>query len=399
MTLSLLLLSLAPPVALAEGNGAGEVKALQYHWTRPARAVNNGQNKPSDTVKINPAPYPKECGTCHSTKYKEWSTSLHSRSVGPGLLAQLSPIESPGFATSCYRCHAPLLEQSEAVKEEDGYGINPAFDKKLQTTGISCAACHLRESVVYGPEGPSAIETTEAGHHTEQKSFFSSAEFCAACHQLDAGYELNGRVLTNTYNEWKESRYADSGVTCQMCHMPSRRHLWQGIHYPEMVLSGLDIKANYNNKSKNKRVEALLTITNTGVGHMFPTYVTPSVTVTGFLLDQKGNIIEASRSTVTIGRRIALDLSEELFDTRIAPDEKFEFAYSPPPALRAAELVFEVVVKPDEFYNRFFASILNGMEKGRPEEQSSSVKMYKEAYRATLTSEYLLYRKAFQLID
>ena len=377
----------------------GHANTVQYHWARPARAINNGAEIPL-------VPYPKACSACHRAKYREWSTSLHSKSVGPGLLAQLLPTEYPGFATSCYRCHAPLIEQSEIIEGEDGFGINPVFDKRLQSTGVSCAGCHMRGSVIYGPKGPVAKKGTKTGHNTGKSELFKSAEFCAACHQLDGGYELNGRVLTNTYNEWKASKYADSGVTCQVCHMPGRRHLWQGIHYPEMVRSGLKIEAFNNHTGSREETTGNLTITNTGVGHMFPTYVTPSVTVSGFLTDKNGTVIEASVSTAVIGRRITLDLSQELFDTRIAPDENFEFLYSTPNTPLATELVFEVRVAPDEFYNRFFASMLEGFEEsegpegvenGREVEQPESIKMFKEAYRATSASEYLLYRKSFTL--
>ena len=35
------------------------------------------------------------------------------------------------------------------------------------------------------------------------------------------------------------SRHAREGRACQACHMPERRHLWRGIHDPEMVKRAL----------------------------------------------------------------------------------------------------------------------------------------------------------------
>jgi hypothetical protein len=309
------------------------------------------------------------------------------------------PDEAPGFATSCYKCHAPLIEQSEVIRTKAGYAINPAFDPVLQNTGVSCAACHLRDSIIYGPTGPTNLEATEGGHYTVKAPLFSSSEFCAACHQLDGGYELNGTVLTNTYNEWKQSKYAKSGITCQKCHMPGGRHLWRGIHDPEMVLSGVDIAAAYEPNAANGSLSAKLTITNTGVGHMFPTYVTPTVTVMAFLKNDRGNIIEGSRRSATIGRMIALDLSAELFDTRIAPEQSFDLLYSIPDSIEtteAKELLFEITVAPDEFYSRFFASMIeNSTHRAGTEKHE----MLRKAYRATVASEYLLYRKVFTLRD
>jgi len=373
---ALLLFSLAPtPV------GAKSPEETLAHWDRPARAIGA---EPAGNIKTGPRPYPKDCAACHPAKEADWSGSLHSRSTGPGLMAQLAPHpnEAPGFATACYRCHAPLIEQSEVIETETGFAINPAFDPVLQSTGVSCAACHLRGSVIYGPRKPTNIEADVRGHATAKSALFSSSEFCAACHQLDGGYELNGTVLTNTYNEWKRSRYATSGITCQKCHMPGKRHLWRGIHDPEMVLSGVDIAATYEGNAEDGSLSAKLTITNTGVGHMFPTYVTPSVTVTAFLKDNGGNIIEGSSKSRTIGRSIALDLSEELFDTRIAPDGSFELLYSVDRNIdttEAKELLFEVTVAPDEFYSRFFASMI---ENSTPQAGAKKYEMLKEAYKA-----------------
>ena len=71
-----------------------------------------------------------------------------------------------------------------------------------------------------------------------------SSEFCQSCHQFAPdGLALNGKLLENTYAEWKASRFAREGVQCQDCHMPDRRHLWRGIHDPAMVRSGLTIVA------------------------------------------------------------------------------------------------------------------------------------------------------------
>ncbi|MBI3628436.1 MAG: cytochrome c554 and C-prime, partial [Candidatus Rokubacteria bacterium] len=71
---------------------------------------------------------------------------------------------------------------------------------------------------------------------------FLRSEFCASCHQFGAdGFALNGKLLENTYEEWRASPAARAGRQCQDCHMPDRRHLWRGIHDPDMVKSGVEI--------------------------------------------------------------------------------------------------------------------------------------------------------------
>jgi len=42
---------------------------------------------------------------------------------------------------------------------------------------------------------------------------FLSSEFCQSCHQFAPdGLALNGKLLENTYAEWKASRFAPEGV-------------------------------------------------------------------------------------------------------------------------------------------------------------------------------------------
>jgi hypothetical protein len=314
------------------------------------------------------------------------------------LAVQLDPPNEPGFAMSCYYCHAPLAEQSEAAVD-GGHGVpgggeyirNPEFDKRLQGSGVNCGVCHLREGVIYGPapldSGGGRGSATSGGlrHASVQKDFFSDAGFCAACHQMDAGFKLNGKVLMNTYREWSQSKYARENVACQSCHMPGRRHLFRGIHDPEMVRGGVKIEAE-----KGVGIKARLRITNSAVGHMFPTYVTPSVVVSGFLTDAEGARIQETVKEAVIARRVTLDLSQEVFDTRIPPQGTFSFDYESVDLPGARTLVFEVRVFPDEFYNRFFSSLLEGG--AHPDKEA----VLKEALKGTETG-YLLYRKEFGL--
>src|SRR5438552_10023184 len=94
---------------------------------------------------------PEACGTCHPAQLADWTASLHSRSMGPGVAGQLvEMLESdPGSALSCLTCHAPLAEQ--APREPATLAPNPAFDPALARRGIPCAACHVRGHQRFGP--------------------------------------------------------------------------------------------------------------------------------------------------------------------------------------------------------------------------------------------------------
>lgn len=362
--------------------------AADEHWARP---VETGPSTPAEAL------YPETCALCHAEQYRDWKGALHSRSAGPGLLAQLAPHEDPETALSCYFCHAPLAAQSEmtlaeGASGEKNFSPNPSFDKKLMSTGVNCAACHVRGAGVAGPpmQGPSAINAAgETGHVSVQKNIFKESAFCAACHQLENGYELNGKPLVNTFNEWKESEYSKKGITCQGCHMPTGKHLFRGIHDTETVKSAVrfDMESSVNGNT----VVARLRITNTGAGHLFPTYATPLVAVRAFLTDTNGKELEGTAKETAIGRKVSLDLETEFFDTRIPPLGSFEFNYETGRDAKASTLVFEVQVYPDEFYNRFFENALENRHPGMNQDELM------EALKNTRESNYTLFRESIPL--
>jgi len=366
----------------------GGEAAVYEHWKRP---VTTGPLRPVEGL------YPESCSKCHQSQYEDWKGALHSKSAGPGLLTQLHPKTDPQTAVSCYYCHAPLASQNEIIVVDGGSGDksylpNNSFDERLRLSGVNCAACHVREGGVFGPLSPNPgdLKTgVKADHASVQKEFFEKAEFCAACHQIDEGYELNGKLMVNTYMEWKESEYGKSNIACQNCHMPGRRHLFRGIHDPEMVKSGVtfDVKST----AEMNEVRTKLRITNAGVGHYFPTYVTPLVVIKGFLTDSRGNILGGTLKEAVIGRKVTLDLSEELFDTRIPPFKSYEFNYGIKRLVKAERIVFEVRVFPDEFYNRFFESAV------KRRDPAMKKKELIEALKNTSGSSYLLFKKVIPL--
>ena len=174
--------------------------------------------------------------------------------------------------------------------------------------------------------------------------------------------------------------------------MPDRRHLWRGIHDPEMVRSGITI-ALVTDKERYRpgdSVAATLTITNSKVGHHFPTYVTPRVVARAELFDGSGRLVSGSVEERIIAREVSPDLSRELSDTRLAPRESLVLRYRRPLDRPGLQLKVTVTVYPDHFYTGFFESLLApGAGKGIPQ--------LREALAATRRSPFVLYEKALSL--
>lgn len=140
--------------------------------------------------------------------------------------------------------------------------------------------------------------------------------------------------------------------------MPDRRHLWRGIHDAAMVRGGLTITLVDAEPSLAGGVASRLVVENSGVGHRFPTYVTPLVILRAELVDGAGHAIAGSRVERRIGREVSLDLERELSDTRLAPGERAELAYARAFERGAVAARFRVVVYPDAFYTGFFEALL-----------------------------------------
>lgn len=378
---------------------AEQLAFLRHHWVRP---IPPQGKPPARFTPLEASLLPESCGTCHPAQLADWKGSRHAKSMGPGVKGQLVEMlgQDPESALGCYACHAPLTEQQEKVTRQQGtFAPNPDFSSELQSKGLACAACHVRGHQRFGPpkrDGSLAsdLERERLLHNGVTRTpAFLRAEFCKGCHQFTPdGYALNGKLLENTYEEWKASPFGRTGVQCQDCHMPDRRHLWRGIHDPEMVRSGVTVSVSTDREryQVGQSVSATLTIANSKVGHYFPTYVTPRVVVSGELVDRSGRVVAGSRQEKIIGREVTLDLSRELFDSRLAPGQRLTFRYRQRLAGPGLTLRLSVIVYPDHFYVGFFESLLAGGA-GKGEAQ------IREALRDARTSSFTIYSSEIPL--
>ena len=384
--------------AEAQAKPAGPEKSirefLDQHWESP---IPPQGKPPARFTPVEASLDPKDCGTCHPAQYADWTTSLHAKTMGPGVMGQLTDMIrlDPESALDCQRCHSPLSEQQEKVRRLDKQGApvfaaNPVFDRSLQGKGLVCAACHVRRWERFGP--PKRDGSLESSSPREQlphngatrTQVFLRSEFCQGCHQFpEDGFALNGKLLENTYEEWKASPYARQGIQCQDCHMPDRRHLWRGIHDPDMVRQGVTI--DLRTAREGDALQAMLVITNSGVGHYFPTYLTPKVFLRLDLVDAGGRPVKGSPREAVIGRDAPLDLSKELYDTRLAPKASFMMKHSWTVDRPGLKLRARVVVEPDHFYTKFFQATIPQAARGKAQ--------LREALRQTQRSSFTIFSR------
>lgn len=328
---------------------------------------------------------PRSCAECHSDKHREWRSSLHAKAFSPGLVGQLLGYDSRQTG-NCMQCHAPLAEQRQAFEAARARNEADRVDSQgLAAAGNSCAGCHLRGHRHYGPPqretektGPSDPTNPHGGVY--RTAFFEESEYCSACHQFPQAYAVNGKPLQNTYVEWQASSYAARGVTCQVCHMPERKHLWRGIHDPEMTASGLTAD------TAATAAGAHLTITNTGVGHAFPTYITPLVELRGVRLDAGGRDIPGSEVRQAIQRVVEWTggVWVERSDTRLLPGQSASLLV---PWGEAASVRLWLEVTPDHFYDHeVYDDLLERLDAGSP-----AARLIAEADRRAAASRYRLF--------
>lgn len=369
---------------------------LSSHWGQ--RPIPLQGEPPAEWAPIVADLKPAACATCHRSQYEDWRGSFHAGAYSPGLEGQLVAWfeTDPATVESCMACHAPLSEQLRRIAgPEGGYAENPVHDPDLERAGVGCAACHVREWRRYGPpRRDGSLDPAPAGSPHEgaiRSPAYESSEFCAPCHQFEEPAP-NGKPLENTLAEWRASEWAERGVSCQGCHMPDRRHLWRGIHDPEMTRSGVTPRWTVGQDPADQGFEVRLALANTGTGHHFPTYVTPAIDLEILFLDAVGDTAGAKRRTLS--RDVDFDGSRwvERADDRIPAGETRALAWSGPAPAEATRVVGRVRVRPDAFYTGFFEDLLASTgpdDPGRP--------LLEEALGRTLESPYELWRREASL--
>lgn len=308
---------------------------------------------------------PEDCALCHPKQFDEWRSSWHALATSSGLLGQL-PAFDKETRTMCLNCHAPRTEQHAELSDPTVAAI---------ADGVDCAGCHVRAHQRYGPRDRPAT----AHDKVLAEPLFWSADFCAPCHQfLPDDVAVNGKLLENTHEEWRASRYTTQATTCQDCHMPDGSHHFRGIHDPDMLRQGLTLEVTRTPGGITAK------LTNSGAGHALPTYITPKIRLT--LYDQERAVSVES----VIQRSMHWDPDSgwrELSDTRLMPGESRHLSLPLAPGGTARA---QVIVEPDaDYHDRVYPYLIANLE---GEINVAALAQLRAAYTAAAASPYTAYQ-------
>ena len=330
----------------------------------------------------------RSCGSCHVANYREWRTTIHSRAWTDSYFQTDWRVE--GRKQICLECHTPLATQQRyrvlgyhwGDRWDPVLAVNPAFKPALRRQGVTCAACHVRHGVVYGP-----FAKLDAPHPVARWN--NDNEACIRCHVVNnrhhdvfyrlppcgtvkeiartrSRFRLEGRAIqtllpalasqssvgTQGHRGGQQARGAPpatgndgygvamsagalAALDCVQCHMPSvnrplvpggkirpsRRHLWRGGHDPRMVRNALSISFARLAAAPSGRERYALTITNIGAEHYIPTGVPDRhLTVELRVLGSRGHTLKSQ--VFTLERSVLWrPFIIELHDTRLRPLE------------------------------------------------------------------------------
>ena len=172
----------------------------------------------------------EDCGVCHQKIYEEWKISTHQKAwTDPQFQAELHKEATGDVQWMCVNCHTPTIQQLSTLVvgikgslDQPLVMDNPSFDPSFQAEGVSCAGCHVRDGVIYGPFGD-----TVAPHPVKKGEHLLSSSICLDCHQAEVTFsEVQLACAFGTGREHEQSEYQDQ--TCQSCHMPK-------VHRPIVV--------------------------------------------------------------------------------------------------------------------------------------------------------------------
>ena len=165
-----------------------------------------------------------QCASCHKKHSDQWSRSFHARSLTSDDFVRtfsqyLDSIgeqarESPQSSMACLSCHAPLLKHAgPEIVRQVASSVLARETEKLAGFEVGCIACHATADRIFA--GPIEKPQDNPFHLSKFSPSYREASVCADCHTWTA----STIPCSNVYTDWKISRAAKQGATCQFCHM------------------------------------------------------------------------------------------------------------------------------------------------------------------------------------
>lgn len=238
---------------------------------------------------MNPQPS-TTCASCHVDITRQWTKSAHAgadrrQNLLFGRMYFTSLKETRGATmVKCGPCHEAesfVTNDFEKLRDVSSEGVTCVFCHAISGAGVPDAVPPI--TLELGPYlGPIRQPVSVKDHASKYSDFIVKSEFCGTCHQYQ---NQNGILISDTFGEWKRSKYAKAGVTCQQCHMPGEagRVSSLGPIRPRVAdhsfpgpgeLRTLRDAATLTLRAGKREGEALRVIaivTNVGAGHAIPT--------------------------------------------------------------------------------------------------------------------------------
>jgi hypothetical protein len=322
------------------------------------------------------------CAECHEQIHSMWKRSMHGLSFSDPIF-QVSYMrayfeEGPEASKTCLRCHAPVA----ALTGDLG------MDEPISREGITCDFCHSVASVDLGrPSRPYDVrldgikrgplgDADSPAHGVARSSLHRSAEFCAGCHEYSTP---EGLLILSTYSEWKVSRHAKEGTTCQSCHMPSvpgstvrpslgvrRReinlHNISGGHSSDQVKRAVTARILRVERESRDRGVVEVEVANVGSGHAIPTGMPTRKLVLRVRLSVDGRLVRSFERTyqrtlldaqgkpIVDDHRAILDARKLREDNRLLSGERRVERFTtsiPPRGTLSAEMQLDYLYQPE----------------------------------------------------
>jgi len=230
----------------------------------------------------------KTCKTCHIDITEQWERSSHakadrSRNLLFGRMYFYSLKQTRGQTmVACGPCH------------ETASFVNQDFEnfRDVSSEGVACVFCHSIDGSADHGRPPVSLDLSgyfgtirtpvpTTTHASKFTPFLATSEFCGSCHKYS---NQHGVEISDTFGEWKRSKYARLKITCQGCHMPggAGRNSAEGPMRTRVADHSFDHEAlatarpnavlmKLRGERRGDSLRVVATVTNAGWGHSLPT--------------------------------------------------------------------------------------------------------------------------------
>jgi len=171
---------------------------------------------------------PEACRSCHTTVYDKWKESFHAKATTSPAFRGMATLfnfgTGPQYARECLNCHATDVKLSGDYEAR----WQAIMDDKPDTPGVTCTACHAIRDVKkdnYDLLVPVTMKPVRTPfHNVERSPLFKKEVMCSGCHDYNNSHAVQGDweqgvACCTTNRDFRKTKMAKEGVSCQTCHM------------------------------------------------------------------------------------------------------------------------------------------------------------------------------------